>query len=235
MDKKIDEIVEKTEKNDLLGFVKTIDDLLRREGETSERVQAIEESILQGFERNEKTLADLLNIFKIVMSQLDSPLKTNLDYDRMYPEKIKVSNLSEVKIPEEFKVKRRDWYKDLDLEPLIKEINKQYSVPLEDIRVGSEAGAFNNQPTMVIPGEKGYRIYLSSIVIANHSSAGTLAEVKSGSTYYRSPAPVNINVGGAVVSLPTPLPGEPGEAWYFKVSPAVNTVYCSMVGFRKAA
>lgn len=216
---------------ELFNFVKQIDDVIKKQGDLDERVGEMGESILTGFERNEIAIKELTRLFKVISSQLDSPLKTDLDYKRLYPEDIKVSNLKEIKIPDEVAVKRPAWYEKVDFDPLIKAIQKQYNVPLEDVVYGNLQNT-TGQDLVCIPAQKGYRIYVTDVAISNHSSTGVICEIKSGKTTWTLPAPVNNGVGGSIKGFTAPLPGEFDKPWTFRTSSAVNAVYCSMVGFK---
>jgi len=221
------------EDKDLLSFIRKLDDTIKKQDGHSKKLEGIESAILEGFERNELATRDLIGLMKVVASQLNSPFEMNIDYDRIFPHKINIANLDEVKV-DEVKVKKPNWYKNPDLKPIIDVLQKQYNLSLEDVVSGNK-GTTTSSKTKCIDGQKGYKIYVTDTTITNYSTNSSYCEIYNGKTVYTIPAPINNGVGGATLHFSTPLPGEVGQSWYFRVTPATNIVFCSMVGFRKKA
>jgi len=214
------------------GGLRNLAKKIKVAADKEKRIGDLEDAILSGFGKSDNSFSEIIKALRIISSQLSSPLTASLE--QLYPDTVKVSNLKELDIPDQIDVKKPGWYKELDLKPIIDVIQKQYNLSLEDIVTGNK-GTVTSSISTCIRGQEGYKIYITDVTVTNHSPNSSYCEISGGNTKWTIPAPINNGVGGATLHFSTPLPGDAGKDWSFRVSPATNIVYCSMVGFRKAA
>lgn len=102
---------------------------------------------------------------------------------------------------------------------------------LEDIvsATGTATSSTSNTQALAA-GAAGIKHYLTSVMVTNTSATDTEVVLKDGTTAKATlSVPAN---GGVNISFPVPLPGSAATAWNFACADSVDSVVCSVIGFK---